>query len=216
MGLVLARRFGFRLGFHGAGSRSWCTTCSSRRCSSARSPLAKIDFASHACWLHRRGAARFTLAGFAPFARSADRRSSCLDRKLLAVGIAMRLPLQHVRRPRHRRGVLASAQGVALAASLLGVMIPLANVLAVAMLASHGEARIPHELAHARRWWSPRVGGPRRGTCAGLPAAGVRRPDAEPTRGDRASRRDCSRSARRCTIERGRGPIAAHTPGGSR
>ena len=86
----------------------------------------------------------FTLAGFAlsllagPLFR--------LDRKLLAtgsqcgyrfntyVGLAI-------------AGSLFGTGGVALAALLLGVMIPLANFLAVAMLAAHGKRGFLHELA---------------------------------------------------------------------
>jgi len=43
-------------------------------------------------------------------------------------------------------GSVFGTQGVALAAILLGVMIPLANVLAVAMLAAHGKRGFLHEL----------------------------------------------------------------------
>jgi len=44
-------------------------------------------------------------------------------------------------------GSLAGSAGVATAALLLGTMIPLVNVLAVAMLAAHGERGYWHELA---------------------------------------------------------------------
>ena len=104
--------------------------------------LARIDFASTGMLVLC--ALAFTLAGFAlsllagPLFR--------LDRKLLAtgaqcgyrfntyVGLAI-------------AGSLFGSAGVALAALLLGVMIPVANFLAVAMLAAHGKRGFLHELA---------------------------------------------------------------------
>ena len=104
--------------------------------------LARIDFAATAWPIA--AALAFTLAGFGlsllagPLFR--------LDRKLLAagsqcgyrfntyVGLAI-------------AGSVYGTQGVALAAILLGVMIPLANVLAVAMLAAHGKHGFLYELA---------------------------------------------------------------------
>jgi malonate transporter len=104
--------------------------------------LAKIDFSSTG-WLVLCALA-FTLAGFAlsvlagPIFR--------LERKLLAtgsqcgyrfntyVGLAI-------------AGSLFGDEGVAVAALLLGVMIPLANFLAVAMLAAHGKRGFLYELA---------------------------------------------------------------------
>ncbi|HEY4998602.1 MAG TPA: AEC family transporter [Usitatibacter sp.] len=104
--------------------------------------LAKIDFGATGMLIV--AALAFTFAGFVlslaagPLFR--------LDRKLLAtgsqcgyrfntyVGLAI-------------AGSLFGNAGVALAALLLGVMIPLANFLAVAMLASHGERGFFRELA---------------------------------------------------------------------
>jgi len=104
--------------------------------------LAKIDFASTGLLVL--AALGFTLAGFAlsllagPLFR--------LDRKLLAtgsqcgyrfntyIGLAV-------------AGSLFGTPGVAMAALLLGVMIPLANFIAVAMLAAHGKRGFLYELA---------------------------------------------------------------------
>jgi malonate transporter len=104
--------------------------------------LAKIDFA--AAWLPIIAALAFTLAGFALSLAAGPLFK--LDRKLLAtgsqcgyrfntyVGLAI-------------AGSLYGSEGVALAALLLGVMIPLANFLAVAMLATHSERGFLYELA---------------------------------------------------------------------
>jgi malonate transporter len=104
--------------------------------------LARIDFA--ATGVPILVALGFCLAGFAlSLVPGALFR---LDHKLLAIGsqcgyrfntyIGLAIA-----------GSLFGTEGVALAALLLGVMIPLANFLAVAMLASHGERGFLGELA---------------------------------------------------------------------
>lgn len=141
IGLVLARRFDFGRDFwNGLEKLVYYLLFPALLFRSLA--LAKIDFAAAgglvAC------AIAFTIAGFAlsvlagPLFR--------LDRKLLAtasqcgyrfntyVGLAI-------------AGSLFGSQGVALAALLLGVMIPVANVLAVAMLAAHGRHGFLRELA---------------------------------------------------------------------
>jgi predicted permease len=132
IGLVLARRFDFGRDFW-AGLEKLVYYVLFPALLFRSLALAKIDFAATA-WPIAASLA-FTLAGFGlsllagPLFR--------LDRKLLAaasqcgyrfntyVGLAI-------------AGSVFGTQGVALAAILLGVMIPLANVLAVAMLAAHG------------------------------------------------------------------------------
>jgi malonate transporter and related proteins len=104
--------------------------------------VAKIDFAQSG-WLAA-SACAFTLAGFAlsllarplfhleeKFAAAA---SQCGYRFNTYVGLAI-------------AGSLYGTQGVALAALLLGVMIPLANFCAVAVLAKHGQRGFLAELA---------------------------------------------------------------------
>jgi malonate transporter len=104
--------------------------------------LAKIDFGATGPLVL--AALLFTLAGFALSLLAGPLFK--IDRKLLAtgsqcgyrfntyVGLAI-------------AGSLYAAPGVALAALLLGVMIPLANFLAVAMLAAHGKRGFLYELA---------------------------------------------------------------------
>lgn len=104
--------------------------------------LAKIDFSATGMLVL--AALAYTLAGFALSLLAGPLFK--LDRKLLAtgsqcgyrfntyVGLAI-------------AGSLFGAAGVAIAALLLGVMIPLANFLAVAMLASHGKRGFLYELA---------------------------------------------------------------------
>jgi predicted permease len=140
VGLVLARRFDFGRDFwEGLEKLVYYVLFPALLFRSLA--LAKIDFAATAWPIV--AALAFTLAGFAlslaagPLFR--------LDRKLLAaasqcgyrfntyVGLAI-------------AGSVYGSQGVALAAILLGVMIPLANVLAVAMLAAHGRRGFLHEL----------------------------------------------------------------------
>lgn len=104
--------------------------------------IAKIDFAETGMLVL--AAMLFTLAGFGLSLLAGPLFK--LDRKLLAtgsqcgyrfntyVGLAI-------------AGSLFGTAGVAIAALLLGVMIPLANFLAVAMLAAHGQRGFLHELA---------------------------------------------------------------------
>lgn len=104
--------------------------------------VAKLDFAQSAALVAC--ACAFTLAGFAlsllarPIFRL-DRQlhatgSQCGYRFNTYIGLAV-------------AGSLFGTQGVALAALLLGVMIPLANFLAVAVLAAHSERSFLVELA---------------------------------------------------------------------
>jgi predicted permease len=104
--------------------------------------LAKIDFG--ATGMPVLAALLFTLAGFALSLLAGPLFK--LDRKLLATGS------QCGYRFNTYVGLAIAASlygtsGVALAALLLGVMIPLANFLAVAMLASHGKRGFLYELA---------------------------------------------------------------------
>jgi predicted permease len=140
IGLVLARRFDFGRDFW-AGLEKLVYYVLFPALLFRSLALAKIDFAATAWPIA--AALAFTLAGFGlsllagPLFR--------LDRKLLAaasqcgyrfntyVGLAI-------------AGSVFGTQGVALAAILLGVMIPLANVLAVAMLAAHGSRGFLYEL----------------------------------------------------------------------
>ena len=141
IGLVLARRFDFGRDFW-AGLEKLVYYVLFPALLFRSLALARIDFAATAWPIV--AALAFTLAGFAlsvaagPIFR--------LDRKLLAgasqcgyrfntyVGLAI-------------AGSVYGSQGVALAALLLGVMIPLANVLSVAMLAAHGGKSFLYELA---------------------------------------------------------------------
>ena len=140
LGLLLARRFDFGRDFW-AGLEKLVYYVLFPALLFRSLALAKIDFAATAWPIA--AALAFTLAGFGlsllagPLFR--------LDRKLLAaasqcgyrfntyVGLAI-------------AGSVFGTQGVALAAILLGVMIPLANVLAVAMLAAHGDRGFLYEL----------------------------------------------------------------------
>ena len=139
-GLVLARRFDFGRDFW-AGLEKLVYYVLFPALLFRSLALAKIDFAATAWPIA--AALAFTLAGFGlsllagPIFR--------LDRKLLAsasqcgyrfntyIGLAI-------------AGSVYGSQGVALTAILLGVMIPIANLLAVAMLAAHGERGFLHEL----------------------------------------------------------------------
>jgi hypothetical protein len=141
IGLVLARRFDFGRDFwDGLEKLVYYVLFPALLFRSL--VLAQIDFSSTGMLVL--AAIGFTLAGFAlsllagPLFR--------LERKLLAtgsqcgyrfntyVGLAI-------------AGSLFGTEGVAIAALLLGVMIPLANFLAVAMLAAHGKRGFLHELA---------------------------------------------------------------------
>jgi hypothetical protein len=141
VGLVLARRFNFGRDFW-AGLEKLVYYVLFPALLFRSLALAKIDLAATAWPIA--ASLVFTLAGFglALLAGPLFR----LDRKLLAagsqcgyrfntyVGLAI-------------AGSVYGTQGVALAALLLGVMIPLANVLAVAMLAGHGGRGFLFELA---------------------------------------------------------------------
>jgi predicted permease len=141
IGLVLARRFDFGRGFWD-GLEKLVYYVLFPALLFRTLALAKIDFASTGLLVV--AALGFTLAGFALSLLAGPLFK--LDRKLLAtasqcgyrfntyVGLAI-------------AGSLFGAPGVATAALLLGVMIPLANFLAVAMLASHGKRGFLHELA---------------------------------------------------------------------
>jgi hypothetical protein len=141
VGLILARRFDFGRDFwEGLEKLVYYVLFPALLFRSLA--LARIDLAATAWPIAV--ALAFTLAGFGlsllagPLFR--------LERKLLAagsqcgyrfntyVGLAI-------------AGSVYGTQGVALAAILLGVMIPLANVLAVAMLAAHGKRGFLYELA---------------------------------------------------------------------
>jgi malonate transporter len=140
IGLVLARRFDFGRDFW-AGLEKLVYYVLFPALLFRSLALARIDFAATAWPIV--AALAFTLAGFG--LSMAAGPVFRLDRKLLAaasqcgyrfntyIGLAI-------------AGSVYATQGVALAAILLGVMIPLANILAVAMLAAHGSRGFLHEL----------------------------------------------------------------------
>jgi malonate transporter len=141
IGLVLARRFDFGRDFwDGLEKLVYYVLFPALLFRSLA--LAKIDFAATGTLVV--AALLFTLAGFVLSLAAGPLFK--LDRKLLAtgsqcgyrfntyVGLAI-------------AGSLYGTPGVALAALLLGVMIPLANFLAVAMLATHSERGFLYELA---------------------------------------------------------------------
>jgi malonate transporter len=141
IGLVLARRFDFGRGFwDGLEKLVYYVLFPALLFRSLA--LARIDFA--ATGLTILAALAFTFAGFllslvaGPLFR--------LDKKLLATGSQCGYRFNTYVGLAIAGSVFGSA-GVALAALLLGVMIPLANFLAVAMLASHGKRGFFHELA---------------------------------------------------------------------
>jgi len=140
VGLVLARRFNFGRDFW-SGLEKLVYYVLFPALLFRSLALARIDFAATAWPIA--AALAFTLAGFGlSLAAGPVFR---LDRKLLAAGsqcgyrfntyIGLAIA-----------GSVYGSQGVALAAIVLGVMIPLANVLAVAMLAAHGTRGFVHEL----------------------------------------------------------------------
>lgn len=141
VGLVLARRFNFGRDFW-AGLEKLVYYVLFPALLFRSLALARIDFAATAWPIV--AALAFTMAGFG--LSLATGPVFGLDRKLLAaasqcgyrfntyIGLAI-------------AGSVYGSQGVALAAILLGVMIPLANVLAVAMLAAHGTRGFLYELA---------------------------------------------------------------------
>src|SRR5260221_10899936 len=141
IGLVLARRFDFRRDFwDGLEKLVYYVLFPALLFRSLA--LARIDFAATGTLVV--AALLFTLAGFVLSVAAGP--LFALEPKLLAtgsqcgyrfntyVGLAI-------------AGSLYGTPGVALAALLLGVMIPLANFLAVAMLATHGERGFVYELA---------------------------------------------------------------------
>jgi malonate transporter and related proteins len=133
LGLVLARRFDYGRDFW-SGMEKLVYYVLFPALLFRSLALAKIDFAQSG-WLAA-SAGAFTLAGFAlsllakPLfgldEKLAATGSQCGYRFNTYVGLAV-------------AGSLFGTQGVALAALLLGVMIPLANFCAVAVLAKHGE-----------------------------------------------------------------------------
>jgi malonate transporter len=141
IGLLLARRFDFGRDFW-AGLEKLVYYVLFPALLFRSLALARIDFAATAWPIA--AALAFTLAGFGLSLAAGPMFR--LDRKLLAaasqcgyrfntyIGLAI-------------AGSVFGTQGVALAAILLGVMIPLANVLAVAMLAAHGTRGFLYELA---------------------------------------------------------------------
>jgi malonate transporter len=140
VGLVLARRFNFGRDFW-SGLEKLVYYVLFPALLFRSLALARIDFAATAWPIA--AALAFTLAGFG-LALAAGPIFH-LDRKLLAAGsqcgyrfntyIGLAIA-----------GSVYGSQGVARAAIVLGVMIPLANVLAVAMLAAHGTRGFVHEL----------------------------------------------------------------------
>jgi malonate transporter len=140
VGLVLARRFDYGRDFWG-GLEKLVYYVLFPALLFRSLALAKIDFAQSG-WLAA-SACAFTLAGFAlsllakPLfhldERLAATGSQCGYRFNTYVGLAV-------------AGSLFGTQGVALAALLLGAMIPLANFCAVAVLAKHGERGFVKEL----------------------------------------------------------------------
>ena len=140
IGLVLARRFDFGRDFwDGLEKLVYYVLFPALLFRSLAT--AKIDFGSTGMLVL--AALAFTLAGFVLSVAAGP--LFALDRKLLAtgsqcgyrfntyVGLAI-------------AGSLFGTPGVALVALLLGVMIPLANFLAVAMLAAHGKRGFLYEL----------------------------------------------------------------------
>jgi len=140
VGLVLARRFGYDIGFW-SGLEKLVYYVLFPALLFRSLAVAKLELAQSAMIVA--AACAFTLAGFA--LSLAARPVFNLDRQLHATGsqcgyrfntyIGLAIA-----------GSVFGTQGVALAAILLGVMIPLANVLAVAMLAAHGKRGFLHEL----------------------------------------------------------------------
>jgi malonate transporter and related proteins len=140
IGLVLARRFDFGRDFW-AGLEKLVYYLLFPALLFRSLAIAKIDFVAAA--LPIASALLFTAAGFALSIAAGpifhlDKKlnasgSQCGYRFNTYVGLAI-------------AGSLFGNGGVAMAALLLGVMIPLANFLAVAMLAAHGSRGFLHEL----------------------------------------------------------------------
>ena len=164
--------------------------------------IAKIDF-SQAGWLVA-AACAFTIAGFAlsllarPLFRLDPQLhatgSQCGYRFNTYIGLAV-------------AGSLFGTEGVALAALLLGVMIPLANMCAVAVLAAHSERGFLGELARHPLVLSSLAGFA--WNIAGLPLPGF----ADQTLallGQTALPAGLLSVGAAMRLERGQGPIGAH------
>ena len=201
LGLALARRFGYGRGFWEGAEKLVYYVLFPALLFRALA-LAHIEPAQ-AGWLVA-AACAFTLAGFAlsllarplfgldPALAAAG--SQCGYRFNTYIGLAI-------------AGSLFGAEGVALAALLLGVMIPLANFLAVAVLARHSERGFLAELARHPLVVSSLAGFA--WNVAGLPLPGF----ADQTLGLLGQTALplgllCVGAAMR--IERGQGPAAAH------
>ena len=201
VGLVLARRFEYGRGFwEGLEKLVYYVLFPALLFRSLA--LARIDVAQ-AGWAVG-AACLFTLAGFVlsiaarPLFRLepqlAATGSQCGYRFNTYVGLAI-------------AGSLFGAEGVALTALLLGVMIPLANFCAVAVLAKHGERGFLKELAQHPLVVSSVVGFA--WNIAGLPLPGF----ADQTLallGQTALPAGLLSVGAAMRIERGQGPLAAH------
>lgn len=164
--------------------------------------LARIDFAQAGTLVA--AACAFTIAGFllsiaaGPLLRL-DRQflasgSQCGYRFNTYIGLAI-------------AGSLFGSQGVALAALLLGVMIPLANFAAVAVLARHSERGLLHELVRHPLVVSSLAGFA--WNAAALPLPGF----ADQTLallGQTALPAGLLSVGAAMRLERGQGPVAAH------
>jgi malonate transporter len=201
LGLALARRFDYGRDFWG-GLEKLVYYVLFPALLFRSLAVAKIDLAQSG-WLAA-SACAFTLAGFAlsllakPLfhldAKLAATGSQCGYRFNTYVGLAV-------------AGSLFGTQGVALAALLLGVMIPLANFCAVAMLAKHGERGFLMELAQHPLVVSSVIGFA--WNAAGLPLPGF----ADQTLsllGQTALPAGLLAVGAAMRIEPGQGPVAAH------
>jgi predicted permease len=201
LGLVLARRFDYGRDFW-SGMEKLVYYVLFPALLFRSLALAKIDFAQSG-WLAA-AACAFTLAGFAlsllakPLFHLDDKLaatgSQCGYRFNTYVGLAV-------------AGSLFGTQGVALAALLLGVMIPLANFCAVAVLAKHGERGFLKELLQHPLVVSSVVGFA--WNAAGLPLPGF----ADQTLSllaQTALPAGLLAVGAAMRIERGQGPVGAH------
>jgi malonate transporter len=201
VGLALARRFGYGIGFW-SGLEKLVYYVLFPALLFRTLALAKIDFAQ-AGWLVG-AACAFTLAGFALSLLAKplfglDQQlhstgSQCGYRFNTYIGLAV-------------AGSLFGAPGVALAALLLGVMIPLANFGAVAVLASQSERGFLIEIAQHPLVVSSLAGFA--WNLAGLPLPGF----ADQTLAllaQTALPAGLLSVGAAMRIERGQGPIAAH------
>ena len=201
VGLALARRFQFGRDFW-AGLEKLVYYVLFPALLFRSLAIARIDFATAAAPIAV--ALGFTFAGFllsiaAGPALRLERRlnaagSQCGYRFNTYVGLAV-------------AGSLYGTPGVAMAALLLGVMIPEANVFAVAMLARHGERGFLHELATHPLLVSSVAG--LAWNLAGLPLPGF----ADQTLnllGTTALPAGLLSVGAAMRIEKGQGPVAAH------